>query len=706
MCKVSVIIPIYNVEAYIEECLTSAIRQTLQEIEVICVDDGSPDGSMEIVERYAKNDERIRIIRKENGGLSSARNAGLLAATGEYVYFLDSDDYIADDMLMTLYTEAKEQDLDNIYFDAEAFYESEELEKKYPIYKDYYRRPGLFGEVVSGPELFARMENLIYYRPSACLQMPKRSLLIENEIRFYEGIVHEDQLFSAQVILLAKRAKHMAIPFYKRRVREGSTMTDDQAFKRSFGYYVCLREYDRFLTQFDFQDDTLLKAVFHRCYVMQNNAAKEVKGLKPEELDAALKDCSFEDRLAYTQLIRRPLEERLSQEKKQKEIRDKEQKKLKKLKDSYAYRIGNGITKYPAKAYHAGVNLKQKGAACTLYGVKRKLTGEKRELHPDKTCVSVIIPMYNAEKYLRECLDRLLRQTLTSIEIVCVNDGSTDSTPDILAEYAAKDSRIRVVHQENQGAGIARNHGIQEASGEYFLFLDADDIFHERLCEETYYKAKYDMADIVLFQAYRLDMKTNRKEEMNWVLRTKYLPKSIPFSSKTAAGQIFQVTTACPWSKLFRADFVRKQGLQFQNTKNANDVFFVRCALALAKRITVLEKRLITYRYNDGANIQSGKAKAPLEFYKAFCALKKELEKRGVYQRISQSYVNMALDESLFNMETAGSPEACKMVEKKLLEEGFAFFGIDKCDSSWFYNGGNYKKYLELAGKKQNGLNG
>ncbi len=700
MSKVSVIIPVYNVEQYIEECLTSALRQTLQDIEVICVDDGSPDGSMEIVERYARSDGRIQIVRKENGGLSSARNAGLDAATGEYVYFLDSDDYIADDMLMTLYTESKKQDLDNIYFDAEAFYESPELEQKFPVYKDYYRRPGLFGEVVSGPELFARMENLIYYRPSACLQMPRRSLLIENGIRFYEGIVHEDQLFSAQVILLAKRAKHMAVPFYKRRVREGSTMTDDQAFKRSYGYYVCLREYNRFLSGFDFQDELLQKAIFHRCYVMQNNAAKEVKGLKAEELDAALAACSFEDRLAYTQLVRRPLDERLSQERKQKEIREKEQKKLKKIKDSYAYRVGNGLTKYPAKAYHAGVNLRQKGAACTLYSIRRKLTGEKRELHPDRICVSVIIPMYNAEKYLRECLDRLIRQTLSSIEIVCVNDGSTDSTPDILAEYAAKDSRIKVVHQKNQGAGIARNHGMQEASGEYFLFLDADDIFHERLCEETYYKAKYEMADIVLFEAWRLDMKTNRKEEMNWVLRMRYLPDVIPFSSRSVPGHIFQVTTACPWSKLFRAEFVRKQGLQFQNTKNANDVFFVRCALALAKRITVLEKRLITYRYNDGSNIQSGKAKAPLEFYKAFCALKKELEKRGVYRRVEKSYVNMALDESLFNMETAGSPEASKAVEQKLLEEGFAFFGIDRCDPSWFYSESNYRKYLEMTGSK------
>ena len=92
MKKVSVIIPIYNVEDYIEECLVSVLNQTLKEIEIICVDDGTKDSSMEIVERYAKEDDRIVIIHRENGGLSAARNTGLEAATGEYVYFLDSDD--------------------------------------------------------------------------------------------------------------------------------------------------------------------------------------------------------------------------------------------------------------------------------------------------------------------------------------------------------------------------------------------------------------------------------------------------------------------------------------------------------------------------------------------------------------------------------------------------------------------------------------
>ena len=702
MIKVSVIIPIYNVEKYIEECLVSAMNQTLRDIEIICVNDGTKDGSMEIVRRYAENDGRIIIINKENGGPSSTRNAGIRKAQGEYVYFLDADDYIADNTLEVLYEEAKRENLDNIYFDAESFFEDEGLEAQHKGYKDYYRRPSMFEEVISGPELFAKMENLHLFRPSPCLQMPKRSMLLDNNILFYEGILHEDNLFSLQAIFCAKRVKHTATPFYKRRVREDSIMTGGMGFRKSYGYYISISEFNKFLKQFDFQDTEIIKAIRHRCYVMQSNAAKAVRDMSLEEIDENLSVYPMETQIEYAMLIRRLVEERQVQGEKYKLLADKSEKKINALKTSYAYRTGNILTILPRKVFHFGRNIKQKGIKCTLYGIKRKITHEKRDLESDRICVSVIIPMYNAEKYLRGCLDFLLRQTLKSIEIICVNDGSTDGTEKILQEYGEKDSRIKIVNQENQGAGMARNNGMEKASGEYYLFLDADDIFNERLCEEAYYKAKYDMADIVLFGAWRLNVQTQEKEEMNWVLRENLLPEGVPFSAKDTNQKIYQITTACPWSKMFKADFIKKQGLRFQNTKNSNDVFFVRCALALAKRITVTRKRLITYRYNDGTNMQSRKREAPLEFYRAFKALKEELIKRGVFDKVKQSYVNMVLSESLFNLRTAGSHEAEKRVETLLLEEGFEFFELNKHDESYFYNKKDYKEYTVLINGAEN----
>lgn len=696
MAKVSVIIPIYNVEQFIEECLVSAMQQTLQDIEIICVNDGTKDNSMQIVEKYAAKDSRIIVINKENGGLSSARNAGIRKASGEYIHFLDSDDYIAENMLETLYEQCVQYQLDNIYFDAEAFYESPELEKKHKHYKDYYRRPSMFGEVVTGPELFAHMENLDLYRPSACLQMPKREMILNNNLFFYEGILHEDDLFSLEAIFAAQKVKHLATPFYKRRVREDSIMTDSREFKSSYGYYVCISEFNKYLKKFHIADEELIKAIVRRYYVTQGKAAKAIKTLSLEELEEELSGCPMEAQIEYSVWVKRLVEERQLRRESAMKLKAESAKKLEAIRHSVSYRTGKVLTAVPQKGYHLVKNIRQKGLICTLYGIKRKLAHEKRDLSPDKVCVSIIIPMYNAEKYLRECLDLLLRQTLKSIEIICVNDGSTDGTATLLEEYASKDDRIKVIYQENQGAGIARNNGMQQAVGEYLLFLDADDIFSEKLCEEAYYKAKYDMADIVLFEAYRYNVQTREKEEMNWVLKEKLLPARLPFSAKDTKGKLYQITTACPWSKMFRADFVKKQGLQFQDTKNSNDVFFVRTALTVAKRITVLKKRLITYRFNDGSNTQSRKAEAPVEFYKAFKALKLELLNRGIFKQVEQSYANMVLTESLFNLRTAGSEDAKQTVKHLLLEEGFDFFELEKYDALYFYTQKDYNEYRNL----------
>jgi glycosyltransferase involved in cell wall biosynthesis len=477
-------------------------------------------------------------------------------------------------------------------------------------------------------------------------------------------------------------------------------MTGDNGFERSYGYYVCISEFVKFVNQFHFTDEEIIKAIKHRCYIMQSNAAKCAKDISPEELDLRMAEYPMETQIAYALLIKRLVEARQIHKEKYDLLKEQSGKDLKSIKESTTYRTGRLVTTVPKKGYHFVQNVKNKGVSCTLYGIKRKITHEKRDLEPDKVCVSVILPMYNAEKYLRECLDLLLRQTLKSIEIICVNDGSTDGTLTILKEYEAKDSRVKVVSQENQGAGIARNNGMTVATGEYYLFLDADDIFNEKLCEEAYYKAKYDMADVVLFEAYRYNVQSGEKEEMNWVLRENLLPSGIPFAAKDTNQKIYQITTACPWSKMFKASFVQKQQLLFQNTKNANDVFFTRSALALAKRITVLKKRLITYRYNDGSNTQSRKSKAPVEFYKAFKALKEDLIKRGVYETVEQSYVNMVLSESLFNLRTAGTDEAKEIVKTLLLNEGFEFFELGKYEKDYFYNQKEYQEYKALIGEE------
>ena len=125
MKKISVIIPIYNVEKYVEECLESVLSSKLDDIEIICVDDASNDGSLYKIEQLSAKDSRIKIIRHEkNMGLSEARNTGLKYATGKYVLFVDSDDFISSDALSILFREAENKKVDIVYFDHALFYDS------------------------------------------------------------------------------------------------------------------------------------------------------------------------------------------------------------------------------------------------------------------------------------------------------------------------------------------------------------------------------------------------------------------------------------------------------------------------------------------------------------------------------------------------------------------------------------------------------
>ena len=189
--------------------------------------------------------------------------------------------------------------------------------------------------------------------------------------------------------------------------------------------------------------------------------------------------------------------------------------------------------------------------------------------------MSVVIPVYCAEKTLIQCLNSICAQTLKDFEIICVDDGSTDNSLDILNTYASKDRRFHILHQENQGAGVARNLGLSYATGKYVVFLDADDYFMPRLLELAYKKAEATCSDIVLYAAKQYNQEKNVSFLAPWILKTKCLPWKKCFSADEVADVLFQITTPEPWSKMFRLDFIRRENLHFQALKNANDVFFV-----------------------------------------------------------------------------------------------------------------------------------
>ena len=152
---VSIIIPVYNVENYLAECVDSILGQTFQDIEILLVDDGSSDASGQMADDYAARDKRVKVIHKENGGQSSARNAGMQIARGKYLYFCDADDYISRDAIEILYQIATKNDLDMVLFNADSFLDPGSARdtlsiQKAASYNHYYDRKGIYEEPLPG----------------------------------------------------------------------------------------------------------------------------------------------------------------------------------------------------------------------------------------------------------------------------------------------------------------------------------------------------------------------------------------------------------------------------------------------------------------------------------------------------------------------------------------------------------------------------
>ncbi|WP_060668318.1 glycosyltransferase family 2 protein [Oceanobacillus caeni] len=191
---ISVIIPVYNVEEYLEECLNSIINQTYKHIEVIIINDGSTDNSYKVINEYANNYKNMKVINQKNAGQSVARNKGMEIAKGKYIYFLDSDDYILPETFDNLVQQLEKNNLDLIRFVARPF--SDSFNKKVDVKEYDFRNYFEDGRVYNKAEFLSR--NLKAFSPSPVLFMIKKEILIKNNLSFHPNIIHEDELFTLE----------------------------------------------------------------------------------------------------------------------------------------------------------------------------------------------------------------------------------------------------------------------------------------------------------------------------------------------------------------------------------------------------------------------------------------------------------------------------------------------------------------------------
>lgn len=298
------------------------------------------------------------------------------------------------------------------------------------------------------------------------------------------------------------------------------------------------------------------------------------------------------------------------------------------------------------------------------------------------TLISIVIPVYNAEKYLVECLDSICRQTLTDIEILCVNDGSADASPEILRQYAEKDKRFRVLDQPNKGVSAARNAAMPLAGGRYVWFIDADDMIEHDSCRLLFEKAEESGAEMVLL-FYRGEGKDKRPA---W--------RKISADDKTSfAGKRILFNYPAAWNALRSVDFLRKNKISFpEGIASAEDHFMHWQSVVLAEKIAVIPERLYYYRRHTQSASISGFEKW-MDIVPAYDAIRRFLIESGYYAEYRNEFLSrkLRLWRNTWKALPGGlRPEFAAKIRTALADDDRAFIARSGCSgmkysTKWFY---------------------
>ena len=309
--------------------------------------------------------------------------------------------------------------------------------------------------------------------------------------------------------------------------------------------------------------------------------------------------------------------------------------------------------------------------------------------------VSVIIPVYNSGKYLRQCLDSVAGQTLRDIEIICVDDGSEDDSFSILEEYRRRDGRFILIRQENGGAGKARNTGIAAAKGKTFSFLDSDDFFELDMLQTAYEELTSKKTSFVVYRSDSYFTERNAFSETPWTVRTKDIAPYRPATFRNATCNVFKMFVGWAWDKLYDAVFIRKNGLLFQEQRTTNDMRFVFEALLLAEDFSIIEKVLAHHRREESSSLSNTREKSWFCFHDALISLRDDIKKFGLYNEVERDFINYCLHASLWNLDTIQG-DTRKILYHKLKEEWFREFEITGKKDSYFYNRSEVRKLKKI----------
>ncbi|MBR6484551.1 MAG: glycosyltransferase [Clostridiales bacterium] len=350
MSVISVIVPAYNTDRFIRSCIESVLAN--QDAQLILVDDGSTDNTLSIMKEY-EDRGNVRIISIDHSGLGKARNTGVLQADGDYIWFVDSDDVIERDSVQKLISKSEETDADVIFTDIVPFADTPSMENKLSHYRKLYKRKKRYDGVRTGLEMMEGFVSGNDYYPTTCRYILKREFIREKDIKVMESVAHEDNSYTFEVLLKARKTAYVMEPLYRRRLREGSIVTAPLSFERIRGYLLNIMKMREDAASVLGTDDlpSYVSEVIGKSIRSMYIAYRKLS----EEEKARISELAPEERRAFFDVME-PIKESeriiraLNSEKA--DLRE-ENKKLKKdreeITSSLSYKIGRVITFIPRK---------------------------------------------------------------------------------------------------------------------------------------------------------------------------------------------------------------------------------------------------------------------------------------------------------------------------------------------------------------------
>lgn len=284
--------------------------------------------------------------------------------------------------------------------------------------------------------------------------------------------------------------------------------------------------------------------------------------------------------------------------------------------------------------------------------------------------ISVIVPVYNSSKYLHQCVNSLLDQSLKDIELIFVDDGSTDNSLQILEEYQRKDDRVVIFKQENKYAGVARNNGMKHAKGKYMIFLDSDDYFEKDMLRKLYLVSEANRTEITFFGYYLYDEIIGKDIKVPFAY-----DKTTVFDPCIELGErMFVVFGGVPWNKLVLRSFIMESQLQYQAIKNGNDEFFNQMILAISHRVIYVKDRFVHYRVNNINSLQGSVGKNILCVREVLNGVKDELACRNLLNGSVKSSFAKYVDASLsYRLLRVNSMDSMRELYRYLKQEVIPF---------------------------------